>query len=129
MVNAGLLDKLALISISIGTLSLTLLILTLIWAGSWWLWNTYGIHLSPGKLALFSLVLGPAPLLLAVIASAVAKLIGGELDASRARECKVLGVDIGGILYFMFMAHWLTIFTGGLAILGLIASGIWALVS
>lgn len=87
-------------------------------------WST-----TPGKLALISVVIGPIPLLIALLGAGIAKMIGGTLDAAKVENCIVFGVDIGNVLYTMFMMHWLMIFTGGFAVLGLMASGIWALVN
>ena len=114
---------------SIFNLLLMILTLSLIWSGGSWLWANYIEQLTPGKLALISVVIGPIPLLIALLGAGIAKMIGGTLDASKVENCIVFGIDIGNVLYTMFMMHWLMIFTGGLAVLGLMASGIWALVS
>ncbi len=127
------LKKYAVTSISIFALSVALIILSLglslAWAGVSWLWAISGVQLTPGKLALISVVLGPLPLVIAMIGAGVAKMIGGNLDAAKAENCILFGVDIGGVLYIMFMMGWLMMFTGGLAMIGLFVSGIWALVA
>lgn len=129
LVKSKSLEKLALLCISFGSLSLALFLLSLLWAGSWWFWEAYVGQLTPGKLALISVVIGPIPLLIALLGAGIAKMIGGTLDAAKVENCIVFGVDIGNVLYTMFMMHWLMIFTGGFAVLGLMASGIWALVN
>lgn len=114
---------------SMFNLVLMILTLSLIWSGGSWLWANYIEQLTPGKLALISVVIGPVPLLIALLGAGIAKMIGGNLDAAKVENCKVFGIDIGNILYGMFMMHWFTIFTGGLAMIGLMVSGIWKLVS
>ena len=123
------LKKYAKTSFSIFAMSVALIILSLAWAGVSWLWAISGVQLTPGKLALISVVLGPLPLVIAMIASGVAQMIGGDLHEGHAKNCIVFGVDISGVLYNMFMMGWLTIFTGGLAMIGLFVSGIWAFVA
>jgi len=126
--RGGPLGRFALICVLISVVSLAAVFIGLLVVAVWWLWNRYAGDLGPGNLALFSLLFGPAPLLISAFASVVARLIGGTVDASQARHCIVLGVDLGGIIYTLFMAYMLVYVTAGLALPGLLASGIWALV-
>ena len=128
------LKKYAKTSFSIFAMSVALIILSLglslAWAGVSWLWAIIaGVQLTPGKLALISMALGPLPLVIAMIGAGVAKMIGGDLSSAGVENCIVFGVDIGNVLYTMFMMGWLLMFTGGLAMIGLFVSGIWALVA
>lgn len=106
---------------------LGLAIIGLIAAGIWWCLLILIAHVSPGSLALISLAFGISPLLVASLAGFIASRIGGTLNAAGAENCIFMGRDIGSILYTMFMMHWLTIFTGGIAVFGLIGSGLWAI--
>lgn len=47
LVKSKSLEKLALLCISFGSLSLALFLLSLLWAGSWWLWEAYVGQLHP----------------------------------------------------------------------------------
>lgn len=83
--------------------------------------------LTPGTLAVLSIAVGISPLLVAVAGSAMAKACGGTIDARGPQNCFILGIDIGPVLYAMFMCHWLLLITGGIAVWGLLISGVWAL--
>lgn len=93
----------------------------------WWGFSQVLADLTPGSLALVSIVAGPLPLLLSAIASGIASILGGNVDASGSRNCTLLGIDIGPLLHSLFMTYWLVFLTAGLAFIGLFASGIWAL--
>ena len=84
--------------------------------------------MTPLKLALISIAIGIFPFLVSLLAILIANICGCELNAARAEKCIVFGRDISGVLYVMFMFHWLTLFTGGIGFMGVIAAGIWALV-
>ena len=61
-----------------------------------------------------------APIASVLIAASIAKLAGADVDEGRSHPCVILGIDIGGLLYSMFVLGWLgliTLPTGGLAIL------------
>lgn len=93
----------------------------------WWALSI--INLTPGRLALLSLFIGVFPLILAFLGAGLAKISGGHVDASGVKDCSVLGFDLNNLVYTLFMCHWAVIFTGGLAIFGLMASGLWALIT
>ncbi|RJG18562.1 hypothetical protein D4A39_08840 [Alcanivorax profundi] len=65
-------------------------------------------------------VIGLAPLGLALLGSGIARLKGTRLDAAEAEPCFVAGVDISGVLYTLFMCHWLMIFTAPIGVGGVI---------
>lgn len=93
----------------------------------WWVLSV--MNLTPGRLALLSLLIGVFPMILAFLGTALAKVSGGHVDASEVRDCFLFGFDLNNLVYTLFMCHWAVIFTGGLAIFGLMASGLWALIA
>ena len=90
----------------------------------WWALSV--TDMTPGLLALLSLLIGVLPLMLAFLGAGLAKISGGHVDASGVRDCFLFGFDLNNLVYTLFMCHWAVIFTGGLAIFGLMASAIWA---
>ena len=86
-------------------------------------------YLTPARLAVCSLIIGPSPLLLPVLAQIICKLTGGSVDASQVQGCYFLGLNLNNFVYALFMSYMLVILTGGLAIFGLMSSGVWALVN
>ena len=52
-----------------------------------------------------------APLLSVLIASEAASVLGCTLNEGDAHPCPVLGVDIGDVLYSMFVAGWFMLMT------------------
>lgn len=111
-----------------GGFSLGIAVVAIISAGLWWGVSLLFAELTPGTLALFSIVLGPAPLLITALASGMANILGCSVDASGARNCVFSGLDLGPLLHSLFMTYWLVFLTAGLAFFGLMGSGIWALV-
>lgn len=51
------------------------------------------------------------PFLPVFLATSLAALLGCELHEGGARECSVLGLDIGGFLYPLFMSGWFALLT------------------
>jgi len=125
--EGGPLTKFGMICILLSIVILAIVFMGFIALGIWWLWVSFSDQLTPTNLALFSIVLGPAPLLLTLTSIIVAKLLGGEVDASQVRNCVLFGIDIGGFLHAFYMSYILVVFTGGLAIMGLVSSGVWVL--
>jgi hypothetical protein len=93
----------------------------------WWVLSV--MNLTPGRLALLSLLIGVFPMILAFLGTALAKVSGGHVDASGVRDCFLFGFNLNNLVYTLFMCHWAVIFTGGLAVFGLMASGLWALLT
>lgn len=123
-----LLMRAALICLLGGGFSLGIALLLLFSAGIWWCISLLLSEITPSRLALVSIAVGPAPLLISALGSGIATLVGGSVDTSAARNCTVFGIDFGPLLHSLFMAYWLVFLTGGLGVFGLIGSGIWALV-
>ncbi|VUD52209.1 hypothetical protein TDB9533_01584 [Thalassocella blandensis] len=96
-------------------------------AGFWWLGSLFVNYASPAILAILSVVIALLPLSIAAIAGFIAKRLGGNLNEAGVSGCIWRGRDVGPILYQMFMVAWLSMFSIGLGLLGLIAAGIWAL--
>lgn len=74
-----------------------------------------------------SVLVGVFPLAVALLATWIAQLCGVELNEANPPDCMVLGIQIGGLLYGMFVFAWMGMFTFGLMIWGLMISLIWAI--
>ncbi len=94
----------------------------------WWLFRDVIQFDSPGQLATYSLIIGSLPFVPPFIAGIIAWLLGGNIGARGRSTCLLWGVNIGPLLENLFMFYILFYVTGGLAVFGLLASGIWALV-
>jgi len=116
-------------SVLFGGLALGIALLILIAAGAWWGLAPLLVKLTPGTLAILCIILGPVPLLITAFASGIARILGCSVDASGAKNCVLLGWDIGPLLHTLFMAYWLVFLTAGFAFIGLMGSGIWALIT
>ncbi len=51
------------------------------------------------------------PIISVVVSSGIASLAECQLNEARAHSCTILGIDIGGLLAFMFVAGWLAFMT------------------
>ena len=69
------------------------------------------------------------PMLCVLLASAIAQASGSRLDEGSAHQCIVFGVDIGGLLYGLFVMGWLSLLTVPTGVLGLIALTIALLIA
>ena len=75
----------------------------------------------PFVAALTLLVLiGIAPMLSALAAEVIARLNGCELNEGASHPCEMLGLELGGTLYNMFVMGWLALATIPLAAIGLL---------
>jgi hypothetical protein len=75
-----------------------------------WLWLSL--------LGLFLFTAGP--ILVALTAGLVAVALGCQLDEGNIHACPLLGIDLGGVLYFFGMFGWFTLMTipfGGIGFL------------
>jgi hypothetical protein len=75
-----------------------------------WLWLSL--------LGLFLFTAGP--ILVALTAGLVALALGCQLDEGNIHACLLLGIDLGGVLYFFGMFGWFTLMTipfGGIGFL------------
>ena len=125
--SGGLITKAGMACTLLAILGLVMAFIGFIFAGFWWTWSVFFEDMSPGRLAIYSLMLGPVPLVFPLLAKTICKLMGGSVDASQARNCVFLGIDFGGLLHAFFMAYWLVIFTAGFAVIGLIGSAVWVM--
>ena len=91
----------------------------------WWLFADVLQIDTPGQLAIYCLIFGPLPLVLPVSAEFAVRALGGNISARGRSECFLLGFNIGPLLENLLMAYLLLYLTGGLAVLGLLGSGIW----
>lgn len=97
-----------------------------IWYVIRWIAPFFALHVTPGRLASASIAIGVFPLAVGVLASLIAKSLGCQLNEAGASECKIGGRDIGPLLYSMFVFTWMTMFTMGFAVFGIIGSLVWA---
>jgi hypothetical protein len=75
-----------------------------------WLWLSL--------LGLFLFTAGP--ILVALTAGLVALALGCQLDEGNIHACPLVGIDLGGVLYFFGMFGWFTLMTipfGGIGFL------------
>ncbi len=108
-------------------LILMLVLVGFVLTGFGWLWEHFLEHMSPRRLALYSLIIGPAPLLLPMLAKIICKLTGGTVNASQASGCVLLGFNFNPFVHSLFMSYMLGLLAMGIAFLGLMTSAIWAL--
>jgi len=120
--------KVGTIGILLAKLGLKIALTGFVFAGLWWLWESFFEGMTPARLALYSLAIGPAPLLFPLLAKIICKLSGGTVDASQVQGCILLGLNLNNFVYTLFMSYMLAMFTIGIAFLGLMGSGVWALV-
>jgi len=126
--QAGLITKVGMTCTLLGVLGFTIAFMGFIFAGVGWLWNYVFEQMSPKRLALYSLIIGPTPFIFPLLAKLICKLTGGSVDASQVSGCVFMGLNLNGLVYTLFMSYWLVLLTGGIATFGLMSSGIWALV-
>jgi hypothetical protein len=111
-----------------GGFCIAIAVILFVSSGVWWLFRDV-IHIeSPGQLAIYCLILGPSPLVFPLIAEIVSRALGGNIGAHGRSRCVLWGINIGPLLENMLMAYLLFYVTGGLAVLGLFGSGVWALI-
>jgi hypothetical protein len=66
------------------------------------------------------------PIMSVIASSGIASLADCQLNEARTHPCVILGIDLGGLLTFMFVAGWLALAT---VPIGAIAALIWAVVA
>jgi hypothetical protein len=74
-------------------------------------------------------IISVGPMIVTLIAAAIAGALGCPLDEGSVHSCVVLGVDLGGALYAMGLFAWFVMFTfplGALALLTLLLAWIIA---
>lgn len=67
------------------------------------------------------------PVLLMLLASAVASANGCQLNEAAVHPCVVWGVDVGGVMTLMFVGAWLAYFTLPTGALALIVFSIYVI--
>ena len=63
------------------------------------------------------LILATLPLLGTILGFILIKLLGCEVTAARAPDCKRFGFQFGPLLYFLMMLHWLIPVTAPVALI------------
>ena len=124
--KAGLATRVGFAIAALGIGAVVMAVFGVMASGVVWGWHVISSLLSPGSLALYSVAIGVSPMILSVLGVGLAKLLGGSVDARGPQNCSVKGVELGGLVYTLFMSYWLMFFTAGVMVLGLIASSIWA---
>ena len=64
------------------------------------------------------ILLALSPLLLVMIAGIIAQICGAQLDEGSSHPCMVAGMDIGPLLYSMFVMGWFSLITIPLGVIG-----------
>ena len=78
-------------------------------AAGWLWWSLLGLFLFTA-----------GPILVALTAGLVAVALGCQLDEGNIHACPLIGIDLGGVLYFFGMFGWFTLMTipfGGIGFL------------
>ena len=57
-----------------------------------------------------------------IIAELIAKTMGCALNEGSSNECIVLGIDIGDVLYSMFVMFWLSLISIPIGVIGILSS-------
>ncbi|WP_398484782.1 hypothetical protein [Tardiphaga sp.] len=66
------------------------------------------------------------PIISVMASSGIAALGDCQLNEARAHPCEIIGVDVGGLLAFMFVAGWLALMT---VPIGAVALLVWLAVA
>jgi hypothetical protein len=69
------------------------------------------LHVRPWLVYLAIAFLGVLPLLIALLAGAIANLAKCELDEGSVHPCVIAGRDVGKLLYAMGVSGWFTFMT------------------
>jgi len=69
------------------------------------------MHIRPWLVYLVIAFLGVLPLLIALLAGAIANLAKCELDEGSVHPCVIAGKDVGNLLYTMGVGGWFTLMT------------------
>lgn len=80
-------------------------------------------------IAITSTLLGFAPVMSVLASSAVAKAAQCGLDEGSSHPCHVLGVELGGLLYSMFVSGWFIFLTWPLVLLGIALGAVSAIMA
>lgn len=86
------------------------------------------MHLRPWLVYLVIVFVGLLPLLMAMLAGAVANWAKCELNEGSVGPCVIAGKDVGKLLYTMFVSGWFGLITLPAALLLVIAYSIYLLV-
>jgi hypothetical protein len=75
------------------------------------------------------LLVAAAPVISMVLSTWIAGGLGCKLDEGDTHPCLLAGIDIGDLLYDMFVMGWFGSLTIPLGALGLVAWAIWAIIT
>ncbi|HKT28105.1 hypothetical protein [Dyella sp.] len=80
--------------------------------------------MKPWLIYLFIAFVGLLPVLLAMLASAIADWAKCELNEANVGPCVIAGRDVGNVLYGMFVCGWFSLITMPAALLAAVAYSI-----
>lgn len=86
------------------------------------------MHVKPWLIYLVIAFIGLLPLLLAMLAGAIADWAKCELSEADVGPCVIAGRDVGSLLYGMFVCGWFSLITAPAALLAAIVYSIYLLV-
>lgn len=66
------------------------------------------------------------PIISVMASSGIAALGNCHLNEARAHPCEIVGIDVGGLLAFMFVAGWLALMT---VPIGAVALLVWLMIA
>lgn len=112
----------AFIANMMSALFLALAILLLAGIAVYWVLIEFLEINTPAKLAMLSAVVGIFPLAVSGAASLTARLFKISLNESAYQSRRFLGIDIGRLLYQLYLLAWGTLFTAGVGCIGLVAA-------
>jgi hypothetical protein len=76
----------------------------------------------PIQVFLISLGIGILPFFLAMLSELIASILGCTVNESKSHSCMIIGLDIGELLYAMFVAVWLFFISIPVGLLGILFS-------
>jgi hypothetical protein len=86
------------------------------------------MHVKPWLIYLLIACIGLLPILLAMLASALANWAKCELNEANVGPCVIAGRDVGNVLYGMFVCGWFSLITMPAAGLAALVYSIYLLV-
>jgi hypothetical protein len=86
------------------------------------------MHVKPWLVYVLIGFLGVAPLMTAMLASAVAQCAKCKLSEAGVGPCVIAGKDVGNLLYAMFVSGWLLLITFPGALLAALGYSVYLLV-
>lgn len=86
------------------------------------------MHVKPWLIYLVIAFIGLLPILLAMLAGAIADWAKCELNEANVGPCVIAGRDVGNVLYTMFVCGWFSLITAPAALLAAVVYSVYLLV-